>query len=118
MPTLHLVIPFLNEFPTLEQAVRRVVVAPLLDGWSRRTTLVDDGSLPDAARLADSLAEEFEEVRLLRHPRNKGKGAAVRTGFAQIAMDAADDDVAGIQDADLEYDPADLTSLLQKLVDQ
>ena len=115
VPTLHLVIPFLNEFPTLERAVRRVVAAPLPDGWTRRSIMVDDGSRPDAARLADALESEIEELVLLRHPRNRGKGAAVRTGFQHIADTATDEDVVGIQDADLEYDPADLGRLLDIL---
>ena len=117
VPTLHLVIPFLNELPTLDTAVRRVLAAPLPNEWNRRIILVDDGSNSETANLADELATSFDEVMLLRHQKNRGKGAAVRTGFERILEDADDQDIVGIQDADLEYDPNDIGTLLSTLLD-
>ena len=73
--------------------------------------LVDDGSTDGTPTVLAKLAEQ-PGVRLIRHERNQGKGAALRTGFA-----AATGDVVIVQDADLEYDPAEYPRLLQPIVD-
>ena len=73
-----------------------------------RCFLVDDGSHAAGAKQLDEIAGvEDSWVRLLRHPQNRGKGAAIRTAIA-----AATGDVIVVQDADLEYDPAEIPSLL------
>lgn len=123
VPTLHVVIPFYNEESTLEPCVRRVVAAPLPEGWGLATCLVDDHSGPPAARAAESLAgrlrAEGHRVTLLRHERNRGKGAALQSGFDEVlAGDAHDDDLVIIQDADLEYDPADYRKLIEPIVNR
>ncbi len=115
MPVLHVVIPFLNEAPTLEAAVRRVLKAPTPEGWSRSTVLVDDGSEITTSQIAEKLAEANEEISLIRHDSNMGKGAAVKTGFLSIAAHASDEDAVAIQDADLEYSPTDLKALLEQM---
>ncbi|MHC4446639.1 MAG: glycosyltransferase family 2 protein [Planctomycetota bacterium] len=121
MRSLHVVIPFYNEERTLEPCVRRVVTAPLPEGWRLAIYLVDDHSGPAAARAAESLAgrlrDEGHRVQLLRHESNAGKGAALQSGFDEVlAGDAHDDDVAIIQDADLEYDPTDYCKLIEPIV--
>jgi glycosyltransferase involved in cell wall biosynthesis len=81
----------------------------LPDGWEREIIAVDDGSTDDTARLL----HEFEvrgRVRALFHPGNSGKGRAVKTGLA-----AATGDYILIQDADAEYDPADIPRLIAAL---
>jgi len=115
MRTLHVVMPVYNEPATLAAAVGRVLSAPVPAGWQVRATLVDDGS--DAATKA-AIAELAARpgVATLVHPRNRGKGAAIRTGFAHVLANAAEDDAILIQDADLEYDPADFPALLAPLV--
>ena len=115
MPTLHLVIPFFNETATLESAVQRVLAAPMPSGWEQNVILVDDGSERASAEVGTELARKHDVVSLQSHRRNRGKGAAVRSGYASIIDLAHDDDVAGIQDADLEYDPADLSRLIDAL---
>ena len=82
--------------------------------------LVDDHSVAPDRLLAESMAAELrrEDCRVLlrRHDVNRGKGAGVQTGFdAVLAADPADDDLVIIQDADLEYDPADYERLLEPL---
>jgi len=115
MRTLHVVMPVYNEPATLAEAVGRVLAAPVPAGWHVRATLVDDGS--DAATKA-AIADIGARlgVATLAHPKNRGKGAAIRTGFAHVLATAAEDDAILIQDADLEYDPADYPALLAPLV--
>ena len=113
MPVLHLVIPFLDEEATLEEVVSKVERVAWPSGWSARMVLVDDGSAETARSVSTSLQEDRDNVELLAHASNRGKGAAVRTGFKHTLDVAADDDLVGIQDADLEYDPADLVRFVQ-----
>lgn len=116
MPVLHVVMPVFNEGPTLEEIVRRVLAAPLPGGWQADLTMVDDGSRPDAARLAaECAALHPARVRLLVHARNRGKGAALMTGFDRVLASADDRDAVIVQDADLEYDPGDYGALLAPL---
>ena len=111
MRTLHVVMPVYNEPATLAEAVARVVAAPMSDGWRLRLTLIDDGSdAATKAAIADIAARL--PITALTHPTNRGKGAAIRTGFAHVLTHAAEDDAILIQDADLEYDPADFPALL------
>ena len=111
MRTLHVVMPVYNEPATLAEAVARVVAAPMSDGWLLRLTLIDDGSdAATKAAIADIAARL--PITALAHPANRGKGAAIRTGFAHVLTHAAEDDAILIQDADLEYDPADFPALL------
>ncbi|MBL9119392.1 MAG: glycosyltransferase family 2 protein [Phycisphaerae bacterium] len=115
MPTLHVVVPFYEESGTLDACLRRVITAALPAGWSADVTLVNDGSSSSASDAARRICADIG-IRFLEHPRNRGKGAAIRTGFASVLERATDDDVIIIQDADLEYDPADYMTLMQAIV--
>ena len=111
MPTLFVVMPVFNEPVTLRASVARVRAADVGAGWSTQIVLIDDGSsdsTPDAVR---ALGAEGAAITLF-HPRNRGKGAAIRTGFAHALSLAGAGDAVIIQDADLEYDPADFAGLL------
>jgi glycosyltransferase involved in cell wall biosynthesis len=123
MPTLHVVIPVYNERGTLESCVRRVLAAPLPDGWSPEITLVDDAS--DAAHiisvddLVNRLHAERVPLHFHRHAINRGKGAALQSGFDAIlhrSPPPPDDHLVIIQDADLEYDPNDFPALMQPII--
>jgi glycosyltransferase involved in cell wall biosynthesis len=75
--------------------------------------VVDDASRDDTAAVVEKLiAQGSEELRLVRHAVNRGKGAAIRTGFAE-----ARGDIIVIQDADLEYDPRDYPALLEPILE-
>ena len=72
--------------------------------------VVDDGSKDQTAAITDSMAREHQQIRLICQPRNMGKTAALRTGFA-----ASTGDIVIVQDADLEYDPVDIPSLIEPI---
>jgi len=104
--SLTLVIPCYNEENTLEQCVERVQ-AIADETLSLELIIVDDCSKDKSVQVAEVLINRYANIRLLRHEKNQGKGAALRTGFAH-----ATGDFVGVQDADLEYDPRDLRNLL------
>ncbi len=106
---LSVVIPVYNERDTVEEIVRRVRAAPI--DLEREIILVNDASTDGTLDKLQVLARE-PGVVVLQHARNKGKGAALRTGFA-----AATGDVVLVQDADLEYDPAEYPRLLRPILD-
>jgi len=120
VPVLHVVIPFYNEGSTLAELVDRVVAAPLPEGWRRELVLVDDHSRAEECsgvrELMASLEDRRVDARFLRHERNRGKGAALRTGFDAVLERADDADLVIIQDADLEYDPRDYASLMAPIL--
>ena len=109
--TLSILMPCYNEQATLRAIVARVLAVPLPD-LEVEIVLVDDGSQDGSVEIGNALAAEYPSVRFRRHPVNRGKGAAIRT-----AIGAAQGDIVLIQDADLEYDPADYSRLLEPILD-
>ncbi|MGI5868771.1 MAG: glycosyltransferase family 2 protein [Kiritimatiellia bacterium] len=110
---LSVVIPVYNEHNTLDTLVKAVADVPI----RKEMILVDDCSTDDSWSIMERLAKEHENdaqntIALFRHDVNKGKGAALRTGFA-----AATGNVVIIQDADLEYDPDEYPKLLKPIID-
>jgi glycosyltransferase involved in cell wall biosynthesis len=103
---LTVIMPAYNEEATILEILRRVRAVPI----PKQIIVVDDASTDATARLVEEL--KAPEVLLLRHERNMGKGAAIRTAIPHIAGD-----VVIIQDADLEYNPAEYPRLLQPIVD-
>ena len=100
---LSVIIPVYDERTTVAEIIRRVLAVDLpLD---REIVVVDDGSTDGTREVLPHLADST--VRVVLHPDNRGKGAAIRTGLAH-----ATGDLVIIQDADLEYDPADWPRLL------
>lgn len=113
MPLVSILIPAYNEQEFLPAVLGRVLRAPLPEGLEREILVVDDGSTDGTAEAAMEVARRSDSaVRILRHERNRGKGAAVRTALAE-----ARGEFALIQDADLEYDPRDYPRLLAPLVE-
>lgn len=103
---LSIVIPCYNEETTLAMTVESVLAVASPD-LTVEIVVVDDCSTDTSRRVAERLAREHPEVRFLAHDVNRGKGAALRTGFQ-----AATGDFVGVQDADNEYDPRDYLKML------
>jgi len=101
---VSVVIPVYNEARTVVEVVRRV----LAGGRAEEVIVVDDGSTDGTFSVL--AAVEDPRLRLLKHDVNRGKGAALRTGFG-----AARGEILVVQDADLEYDPADYGALLRPI---
>jgi len=73
--------------------------------------VVDDGSTDQTAQLAESMAKQYPQIKVFRQPKNQGKTAALRAGFA-----ASTGDIVLVQDADMEYDPVDIPELVAPIV--
>lgn len=103
---LSVVIPVYNEISTIEEILNRVRSAP----QDKEIIVIDDASTDGTREWLEKLT--VEDVKVLFHSQNKGKGAALRTGFEQ-----ATGNIVIIQDADLEYDPRDYDCLIGPILD-
>jgi len=109
---LSILMPVYNERTVVERSISGVLTAPLPENMERELVIVDDCSTDGTSAILERLAAAFPQIRLFRHPKNRGKGAAVRT-----AIEKATGDFSLIQDADLEYDPNEYPRLLRPLLD-
>lgn len=109
---LSIVMPVYNEKNTLFEIIRRVLDAPV--EIDREIVLVDDCSQDGTLDLYPQLEHKFPNarIRVVKHTANQGKGAALRTGFAE-----ARGEILLVQDADLEYDPREYPKLLRPILD-
>jgi glycosyltransferase involved in cell wall biosynthesis len=108
---LSVVVPCFNEERYLETIVHRVLAADRCE-LALEVVIVDDGSTDRSAEVMRSLAANHPEIVPVVHGVNQGKGAALRTGF-----NTASGDIVLVQDADLEYDPAEYPRLLKPILD-
>ncbi len=103
---LSIIIPAFNEEKTIHQVIVRVLEQKL-NGWGKEIIVVDDCSTD---KTFEGIKPFLGSITLLKHNANRGKGAAIRTGLTAVSGEAVI-----IQDADLEYDPADWPRLLKEL---
>jgi glycosyltransferase involved in cell wall biosynthesis len=110
---LSVLVPVYNEERTLEEVVRRVRAFPM----AKEIILVDDGSNDGSREILTRLQEEsrragdaLNEVKVFFQPQNQGKGAALKTALGHVTGE-----IVLVQDADLEYDPADYPTLLEPI---
>ena len=108
MRKLSIVIAIYNEEKTLEEILKQIE-AVNLQALTKEIVLVDDGSTDKTRDILKNLENKY---RVIYHEKNRGKGAAIQTGFSHITGD-----FIIIQDADLEYDPNEYSRLLKPLMD-
>jgi SAM-dependent methyltransferase len=109
---VSILMPVYNERTMVERCIAGVLAAPLPENMEREVIVVDDRSTDGTFDILERLAAQHPAIRLFRHEVNRGKGAAVRSAIQQ-----ATGDFSLIQDADLEYDPAEYPVLLRPLLD-
>jgi glycosyltransferase involved in cell wall biosynthesis len=106
---LSIVMPVFNERTTLPTVLEKVASV----SFDKEIVIVDDGSTDGTREYLQQIAQDpGEGIRVFFHDRNRGKGAALRTGFCEVQGD-----LVIIQDADLEYDPKDYPALLAPILD-
>lgn len=104
---LSVVVPVYNEAGTLSEVVRKLLSVPCL----LEIIIVDDCSTDGTGEVARRLAEMHPQVRLVRHERNAGKTAALKSGFALTTGE-----IVIVQDADLEYDPSEIYGVIRPIL--
>jgi len=107
-PTVSVIVPCFNEKPTILDLLQSVIDAP----FAKEILVVDDGSTDGTRDLLVERASSLPSVRLLFQKTNQGKGAALRRGFQE-----AIGDIVIVQDADLEYDPREIPSVIRPIVE-
>jgi len=105
---ISIIIPVFNEKNSIEEIIKRVQAVDV--GLEKEIIIVDDCSQDGTRQILEKL--NYPNMKLFFHSKNKGKGAALQTGFSK-----AEGDIILIQDADLEYDPKEYNKLLAPILD-
>lgn len=104
---LSVIVPAYNEERTLPRVIEKLAAVP----FPVEIIVVDDCSTDGTRSAGESLASQYPQMKVLSHSRNQGKTGALKTGFA-----AATGDIVIVQDADLEYDPAEIPALIEPII--
>ena len=114
MKKLSIIIPVYNEEATILNILNTLLEVKLIGGLKKELILVNDNSTDESEKLILSFKKTYPKVDILyeKHSKNKGKGAALNTGFKM-----AKGDIIIVQDADLEYDPHEFNRLLKPILD-
>lgn len=105
---ISIIIPVFNEKKSIEEIIKRIQAVDV--GLEKEIIIVDDCSQDGTRQILEKL--NYPNMKLFFHSKNKGKGAALQTGFSK-----AEGDIILIQDADLEYDPKEYHKLLEPILD-
>ncbi|MBI2595293.1 glycosyltransferase family 2 protein [Candidatus Daviesbacteria bacterium] len=109
MKKISIIIPAFNEEATIENLLLKVMKVDF-GKWKSEIIVVDDGSTDKTSKVLSESKRKREKFKVIRHKKNRGKGAAIQTGLKHIKGDAVI-----VQDADLEYDPKEIKKLLKEL---
>ncbi len=107
---ISIIMPVYNESKTLEKIVNKVLSSKI--PLKKELIIIDDCSTDGSYEIAKRLSNEFEQIRLLKNEKNMGKGFSIRKG-----IELAKGDIIIVQDADLEYEPAEYSKLLKPILD-
>jgi glycosyltransferase involved in cell wall biosynthesis len=110
--TLSLIVPCYNEAQTIEVCIEKILEFSRGQDFALEVIVIDDASKDGSWQILEKIALQHSEIKILKHEKNRGKGAALRTGFIH-----ATGDYVGIQDADAEYNPNDYLTMLKPLLD-
>jgi glycosyltransferase involved in cell wall biosynthesis len=110
--TFSLIVPCYNEERTIAECIERVRAVALGQTFALEIIVVNDASTDNSPAILKDIQKKYPDIHVLNHEKNRGKGAALKTGLLY-----ASGDFVGIQDADSEYDPCDYLAMLEPLLD-
>lgn len=110
-PTLSIILPVYNEDKTIETIVERIYSIDWQIDFE--VIVIDDGSIDQTPNKLNGIQERYPNLSVIRHDKNHGKGRAIKTG-----LDKAKGKIIAIQDADLEYDPAEIKELIRPILEE
>lgn len=109
---ISIVVPIYNEESTLREIINRIIEAPKLN-LDFEIILINDNSNDNTAKIISEVTHNNDKIKAITHKRNKGKGAAIKSGLNKV-----NGDIILIQDADLEYNPKEYPTLLSPIVNE